>query len=106
MARTTRASLELKRDENGKPLWLDWLASGNPALRDGNNKPVISFIAKATGLPDKTLYGLADGSRTPKLSTVGEIVAAGAHLNGVSDDVAMQHIVHMVHYPITEAEAA
>lgn len=106
MLRTTRASLELKRDENGKALWLDWLASSDPALRGSNDEPVISYIAKAAGLPDKTLDGLVDGTRTPKLSTVGEIVAAGAHLNNVSEEVAMRHIVHMVHYPIVEAEAA
>lgn len=106
MARTTRASYELIRDETGRPLWLDWLASGSDKLRGKFGEPIIAYIAEAGGLPYKTLTGLASGSRTPTLDTLGEIVAAGAYLNGVPEDVARQHIVRLVHRPIEQAKAA
>lgn len=107
MARTTRASYELIRDdETNRPLWLDWLASGNPKFRDSNNQPIIGRIAKASDLSHQTLRPLAEGVRTPTLETLGELVAAGAYLNNVSEDEAHKHIVRLVHRPIAQAEAA
>lgn len=107
MARTTRASYELIRDERtDRALWLDWLASADPKFRNGDNEPIIDRIAKAGGLSDKTLRPFAKGVRTPTLETLGELVAAGAYLNGVSEDEAHKHIVRLVHRPIAQDEAA
>lgn len=107
MARTTRARYELITDgETGRPLWLEWLASGNAKLRGKYGEPIVAYVADAGGLPYKTLAGLTNGTRTPTLETLGEIVAAGAYLNGVSEEEARKHIVRLVHRPIEQAEAA
>lgn len=106
MARDTRARYELIKGEDNRPLWLVWLAGGNPAHRGKFDEPLIPEVARSADLPYKTLWGLANGSRTPTLETLGEIVDAGMYLRNVSRDEAERNIMRLVREPIRQAEAA
>lgn len=108
MERTTRASYELVVDDKtGQPLWLHWLASSKPEFQDRFGAPIVKYIAQAGGISDKTLYPYVDGTRKPNLDTLGEIVAAGMDLHGVSEETARRHIVRLVRRPVVrQVEAA
>ncbi len=105
----TRASLELIEadddadapDPDRSPAWLEWLADADPMFRDPDGRPVVGRIARAGGMSRKTLYPIATRYRSPTLGTVGEIVAMGARLHGVSDADAMCRLVRVVHRPVT-----